>query len=364
MPFPGNSSRTSTQAISVPNSAFTSTTITEATSVIFSDATAWSVETASQKLPTPSSSDLNKTAASGISATMLRYDIAMPRPRTSPLTGNVLDGATAASLAGGSALPLGLEDLRDDALLGIEELVVHVAPAPELAYLEQLWRRREVDAGRSRYPLDDRPVALGREDPLRLGRIEEVDEGLGLVEVLGLVDGRDRVLDLDRLVGHDVVDVLALLLRQDRLVLVGQQDIALAAGERLQRLPRALVEHGHVVEQLGQVVLGLILALARLELRAVGGHDVPLGAARGERVGLDHLNVVRDQVVPRLDVLGVALANDEHDDRVGHEALVLVLIPALVDQPGIDQARHVRRERELDHVRSQAALDGARLLAR
>src|SRR5215216_1449734 len=151
MPFPGNSSRTSTQA----NSAFTSTTITEATSVIFSEATAWSVETASQKFPTPSSRDLNSTAASGISATMLRYDIAMPRPRTSPLTGNVRGGATAASLAGGSALPLGLEDLRDDALLRIEELVVHVAPATELGDVEQVRRIREVNTSRRRHAVHD-----------------------------------------------------------------------------------------------------------------------------------------------------------------------------------------------------------------
>src|SRR5215213_5948852 len=217
MPFPGNSSRTSTQAISVPNSAFTSTTITEATSVIFSEATAWSVETASQKFPTPSSRDLNSTAASGISATMLRYDIAMPRPRTSPLTGTVLGGATAASLAGGSALPLGIEDLRDDALLRIEELVVHVTPAAELADLEQLRRLREVDAGGSRHALHHRPVPLAREDLLRLGREEVVDEGLCLVEVLRLVDGRHGVLDQDRLVRHHVVDVLAFLLGEDRL---------------------------------------------------------------------------------------------------------------------------------------------------
>src|SRR4051794_3152246 len=257
MLLPGNSSRTRTQAISVPNTTLISTTITEATSVIRSDAPACWVDTASQKFPVPSSSDLNTTAASGISATMLRYAIAIPRPRTSPRIGSAFGGGTAAaSLAGGSALPLGVEDVRDDARLRIEELVVHGAPAPELRDLEQLRRLREVDPRRGRDTVDHRPVALAREDLLSRGRVEEVDERLGLVEVLRLGDGRDRVLDQQGLVRHDVVDVLALLLREDRLVLVREQHVALTADERLERLARGLVEHGDVVEQLAEVVLG------------------------------------------------------------------------------------------------------------
>ena len=43
--------------------------------------------------------------------------------------------------------------------------------------------------------------------------------------------------------GHDVVDVLAVLLGEDRLVLVGDQDVALAAGEGLQRRAAAVVLH-------------------------------------------------------------------------------------------------------------------------
>src|SRR5215218_9568504 len=135
-------------------------------------------------------------------------------------------GATAASLAGGSGLPLALEDVGDDAALRIEELVVHLAPPAELVDLEQL--RRDRVRLRVREARIDGAVALLREDPL-CGRAAEEGE-----------------------------------------------DVALAGGEGLERLARALVEHGHVVEQLRQVVLGLVLRLALLKLRPVRGHDVPL----------------------------------------------------------------------------------------
>ena len=72
MPLPGNSSRTSTQAINVPNTPLISTTITEAISVSRSAATAWGLLIEFQKVSKPPSNDLNTTAASGISAMMLR----------------------------------------------------------------------------------------------------------------------------------------------------------------------------------------------------------------------------------------------------------------------------------------------------
>ena len=116
MPLPGNSSRTSTQAISVPLTALITTTITEAISVMRSDATACGLVTALQNVSSPLSNDRTTTAASGISATMLRYDMAMPRPSTLPDIGNALatrlvgaaggSGAAVASLVGGSALSL------------------------------------------------------------------------------------------------------------------------------------------------------------------------------------------------------------------------------------------------------------------
>jgi hypothetical protein len=56
------------------------------------------------------SSDFTTTAASGIRATMLRYAMAMPRPRTSPAIGNVL-GPRRAGAAGGGAATVALARL-------------------------------------------------------------------------------------------------------------------------------------------------------------------------------------------------------------------------------------------------------------
>ena len=117
MPLPRNSSRTSTQAITVPATALISTTIREAISVSRSEYQACGLVIEFQNVSQPPSNALNTTAARGISATMLRYDMAMPRPRTSPpakdlprprptgATGGAGAGAVA-SLVGGSALPL------------------------------------------------------------------------------------------------------------------------------------------------------------------------------------------------------------------------------------------------------------------
>jgi hypothetical protein len=129
---------------------------------------------------------------------------------------------------------------------------------------------------------------------------------------------------------------------EDRFVLIAEQHVTLAARERLQRFARALVEYGDALEQLRHVVPGLLGRLALLELRAVGGHDVPLRAAGGERVRLEHVDALLDHVVPGPDVLRIPLPDHEDHDRLGHEAVVLVLIPVLVDEPGLDQPRHVR----------------------
>src|SRR5918992_2625567 len=122
--------------------------------------------------------------------------MATPRPRTSPGMGSVLGprltgaagGAGEAAdvaLVGSSALPLRLEDLRDDSALGVEKLVVDLVPAAEPADLEELGRRRELVGGGS--ALHDRPIALAREDLLGLLRVQKVDERLGLLGLLGLV---------------------------------------------------------------------------------------------------------------------------------------------------------------------------------
>src|SRR3954452_3909158 len=365
--LPRKSSRTSTQAISVPVTALITTTIAEVMNVSLSAASACGPVTTSTKPESPSSSDVTATAASGSSTMMLRYVSATPRPSAAPPRSGTARGRgvllgdgrgpAVSSLGGGDTKVL--LDAGHDALVLVEELVGHRVPASELLDREELLGRGELV--RARRALHHRPVALRREDPLRLGRVQVLHERLRLVaRVLGR---GDRVLDQDRLVRDRVVDVLACLLRRDRLVLVRNQHVALAAGEGREGVARALVLHRDVLEQRLQVVDGLGLRLALLELGAVRGHDVPACAAARERVRRDHLDARLREVVPGLDVLGVALAGDEDDHGVRDHALVLVLVPALVDEAAVDEPRHVRLERELDHVGGQATVDRTALVA-
>src|SRR3954463_16715689 len=103
--------------------------------------------------------------------------MARPRLRAAPGRGTPLDttgGAAVAWLAGLSALPLVLEDLRHDALLGIEELRIDLVPTAELRDVEQVLGRGELVCARG--VLHDRAVALLHEDLLGLRRVQEVHE--------------------------------------------------------------------------------------------------------------------------------------------------------------------------------------------
>src|SRR4029453_17423784 len=101
--------------------------------------------------------------------------MASPRLRAAPGMGTALGppladaagGVAVAALAGLSALPLVLEDLRHDALLGVEELRVDLVPAAELRDVEQVGGGRELV--RARRVLNDGPGALAGEY-LRGGR--------------------------------------------------------------------------------------------------------------------------------------------------------------------------------------------------
>src|SRR4051794_32543729 len=134
--LPGNSSRTSTHAISVPITTLTTVTASAIPSVSLSAATACGCVTWSQNSPAPPSNDFAVTAASGSRTMTLRYRTATPPAsgtRAAPALGrrSVLTGSDAKALL----------DLSDDPL-GIEELVVHRGPAAELVDLEQPARRR------------------------------------------------------------------------------------------------------------------------------------------------------------------------------------------------------------------------------
>src|SRR5512132_4441361 len=148
----------------------------------------------------------------------LSHSVATPSPSAlAPLaaTRGERRAVRAVSASLGSGDPRVLLDRRDRALVGIEELVVDLAPPPEVADGEQATRSGELALVLVEHRLVDRPVAPVGELLLRGGGQGVVHERLGLLGVLGLRDDRDRVFDEDRLVRDDVVDLLTLLLGRD-----------------------------------------------------------------------------------------------------------------------------------------------------
>src|SRR3954463_9272417 len=356
--LPRKRSRTSTHATSVPATAFIAATRIDMISVSFSAATACGAVTASTNARRPPSVERETTAASGISTTTLSHSVATPsdspddppgaaaargrRRKTDPPAAGA---EVRASL--GSGDPRRLLDLRDRALVRVEEVVVDLRPAAEVADREQALRRRELGLVGVEDLLVDGPVAPVGERLLGLRRQGEVEERLRLLRVARLGDDRDRVLDRDRLVGDHVVDLLALLLRGDRLVLVGDQDVAGAGREVVERLAPGLVLDDDVLgDELAQIGEAGLRVLAAAALGAVGGQDVPLRRAGRERVGREDLDARLEEVVPGPDVLRIALADDEADDGLRGEPLRGRARPVLVAGPGFHEPVHVGRERE------------------
>src|SRR3954447_25949772 len=269
---PRKSSRMRTQPTSVPITALMAATARLTSSVKRSADTAWRLLPACQNAPVPPSSDLATTAASGSSTMMLSHSVATPRPARPAAPGRDAAGggrpggppagrgrapAPRGHGAAGSGRPRSLGrrhprvllDLGERPPVGVEELVVDLAPAADVVDRHELLGRRELGGVGLQDRLVDRPVApLG--ELLLAGLAQRV-----LQERLGLRAGRlrhgDRVVDLERVVGQHVVDVLALLLRGKRLVLIGDEHVALAAGERLQRLaPRLRLDLDVLGQQL------------------------------------------------------------------------------------------------------------------
>src|SRR5215204_24338 len=224
-PCPRNESRTRTHAISVPNTALTAATTSDAPSVSFRAATACGELISVQNEP---SADRQTRAASGTRTISERYAVASApvsagrRARRAGAAGT----ATAALASGASDLAL---DLRHDPVAGVEELRLHLLPAAERPDCEQVRPRRELELARD--ALHDGAVSGLREDALRRGGVEEVAERLGGGR--RVLRRSERVLDQDRRLRDHELDRL-LLARQDRLVLVGQEHVALAREERVQ----------------------------------------------------------------------------------------------------------------------------------
>src|SRR5688572_19735900 len=250
--LPWKSSRTSTHAMSVPNTTLTSATTRAAPTVRRMADAASGVVTAPQNRWGPSCVERQTTAPSGIRTRRLIHVVASPAPRAVPRLrlksppGRPVVGrpSAAALLANGDAD--GLLDVGHDAAGGVEELLRHLGPAAEVLDREQPLGGREWLV---ELHVGDRAVAVLGEDLLGLLALEVLEERGGLLRVLRRLRHRDGVLDEDRRVGDDVVDLLALLLGEDRLVLVGEEDVTLAGRERLQRLAGAVVLDGHVLEE-------------------------------------------------------------------------------------------------------------------
>ena len=140
----------------------------------------------------------------------------------------------------------------------------------------------------------------------------------------------------------------------DRLALVGDQDVALAGEERVRRVAAGRVLRDDVLEELLHVGGRLLVGLAEAALGAIRGEDVPLRRARAERVRGDHLHAGLDEVGPALDVLRVAVPDGEDDDGVGGDAVVALVVPVRVDEPGVDEQVDVVAGREEDEVGLEA----------
>src|SRR5919106_5701501 len=176
--FPRKSSRTSTQAIIVPVTAFTATTKSDAAKVSFSAATAVGEVTSRQNASSPPSTEAATTAAIGNSTMRPRYAVESPsaRPPARPVLRPRRAGRRTGSalvVSGDSQLVL---DVEEDRPLAVEEARAHVRPAAQVGDREESGRRRVVELGED--VLHDGAVALLAEDALRVGRTEVVDERL------------------------------------------------------------------------------------------------------------------------------------------------------------------------------------------
>ncbi len=154
---------------------------------------------------------------------------------------------------------------------------------------------------------------------------------------------------------------------EERLVFPGDQDVAdPALREGRRRAAGARVEHRHVPVELAEEIRGRRLAAARLlERPGIGRQVVPARAARGLRVGRDHRDARPREVAPVLDLLGVALADEEHDRRGVRRAVVRqARLPVRRQELALLRERvDVVGERERHDVGLQAVDDRARLLA-
>ena len=320
--------------MTVPITALISAATSEAPSVSFSAASASGLVIASQKPARRSLVDSQMSAAIGSATTTVRKLVTKPRERAvdalSPANAARRDHRGWATLASGAADPA-LDAGQMPVFAGRRS-----ASAPSSQPPRPSWSIVKIRAGRELLAvelgdaLDHRPVAVLS----RRSAVPAASAGSA-----GTCSPARCSLVFVTAIGSSIRSVAAgcgtggrLLPGEQRLVLVREEDVALAAVERLQRrCARSCPARRRCGTASGR--LRLLVGLALLPPRAVGGHDVPPRAARGERVRRDDLDARPEQVVPAEDLLRVAVPHDEHDDRVRDHALVLLLVPPRVDDP-------------------------------
>src|SRR4029453_2566359 len=145
--LPGNSSRTSTQAMTVPITTLPAATTRATAKVRRSAARAWGRVAASQKAPQPSLPERHTTAVSGRTTIRLRYRVTVPRSSAAPPPVPGRTRRRVRVLAANRHAHLTFDVGHDPGLL-VEEPLVHLGPAAQVLDGEQAGRLRGAGAGR------------------------------------------------------------------------------------------------------------------------------------------------------------------------------------------------------------------------
>ncbi len=175
-------------------------------------------------------------------------------------------------------------DLRPHARLRVEELLLDLRPAADVLIVKSCGRTGKLSPfialpSTGRYPFcaNSRCAGSVRRNFRNAGPLSLV---------AGVRRHRDRVLDQDgRLRDHEL-DRLSLPLREEGFVLVAEEDVATAREERLQALARASSAGRRRASTASRDSRSPASRLARAECAAVGGHDVPACASRGNGLGV------------------------------------------------------------------------------
>src|SRR3954454_1360075 len=143
---------------------------------------------------------------------------------------------TAGTRTAAASAAKALLDLRHQAGVRVEELLLDLRPAAEVVDGELLRAHREAVAlGRD---LEDGAIAALREQLLSGRRVEVFHERLRRFPVLAALGDGERIVEPDCRLRNVEVDGLAAALPEHRSVLVGEERVSLAGEERGERVTR------------------------------------------------------------------------------------------------------------------------------